>query len=62
MELLDYEGAEMLVARRPTASLEDLGVELRPEHETMETSEIFGVLKLRADEVPVAPLFEGHWA
>lgn len=62
VDLLDYEGVEMLVARRPTASLEDLGVDLRPEHETLETSELFGLLKLRSDQVSIAPLFEGHWA
>lgn len=62
VSLLDYEGAEILIARRPVAAGEDLAGELMPEHETEETSEVFRILKLRAGEVPMSPLFEGHWA
>lgn len=62
VRLLDYEGAEILIARRPVAHGEELEAELLPEHETLETSEVFRLLKVRADQVPVSPLFEGHWA
>jgi hypothetical protein len=61
-ELLDYPGAEFLVARRPVAAAEDLGLGLHPETETVETSEVFRVLSLRADEAPLEPLLQGHWA
>lgn len=60
--LLDCEGAEILIARRPVAAGEDPAADLMPEHETAETSEVFRVLRLRAGEVPMGPLFEGHWA
>jgi hypothetical protein len=62
VDLLDYEGAELLVARRPAATAEELGIDLMPEHETAETAEVFRILKLRMDETPLVPLFEGHWA
>ncbi|HLP42450.1 MAG TPA: hypothetical protein VK465_13160 [Fibrobacteria bacterium] len=60
--LLDYEGVEILIARRPAATIEELGVDLHKEHETRETAELFRTLKMRLDEVPMNPLFEGHWA
>jgi hypothetical protein len=62
VRLLDYEGAEILIARRPVAQIEELETDLMPEHETVETAEVFRLLKVRADQVPVTPLFEGHWA
>jgi len=60
--LLDYPGVEFVVARRPVAQAEELGIELHPEAETVETSEVFRVLDLKADETPLEPLLQGHWA
>jgi hypothetical protein len=61
-ELLDYPGSEFLVARRPVARAEELGLALHPEAETVATSEVFRVLSLKADETPLEPLLQGHWA
>lgn len=60
--LLDYEGAEILIARRLVAAGEDPTADLMPEHETAETSEVFRVLGLRAGEVPMSPSLKatGH--
>lgn len=62
VRLLDYEGVEILIARRPAATAQELGVELPREHETPDSAEIFSILRLRKEESPTAALFEGHWA
>jgi hypothetical protein len=60
-DILDYEGAEIiLVGARADISAE-LGIELNAEHETEATAEIFNDLKLERSLHPLAPLFEGKW-
>jgi hypothetical protein len=40
---------------------EELGVRLNPEHETLETAELFNDLRMERSEHPLKPLFEGRW-
>jgi hypothetical protein len=40
---------------------EELGVRLSPEHETLETAELFNDLRMKRSEHPLRPLFEGRW-
>ncbi|MBI2413350.1 MAG: hypothetical protein HYV24_09085 [Deltaproteobacteria bacterium] len=56
-ELLDYEGAELVLA----GAREESDIELKPEAETEASAEIFRDLKLEREKHPVKPLFEGEW-
>jgi hypothetical protein len=59
-ELLDYEGAELvLIGARKDVEAE-LGISLDPEHERLEEAAIFRALRVRPGEVPVEPLSEGR--
>jgi len=40
---------------------EELGVRLDPEHETIETAELFSDLRMARTAHPLKPLFEGRW-
>jgi hypothetical protein len=60
-ELLDYEGAEIVLIGAGEDVSEELGVALNPQHETLETAEIFIDLRLERGQHPLQPLFEGKW-
>ena len=39
----------------------ELGISLDPEHETMDTAEIFRDLHMERSKHPLEPLFQGKW-
>lgn len=58
-ELLDYEGAEiMLIGAREDPSKE-LAIDLHAEHETEASADVFRDLKLNKQKHPLKPLFDG---
>lgn len=61
-ELLDVEGAELILASASANVSRELGIELQRERETEATAEIFNDLKMEHDIHPKRPLFEGKWA
>jgi hypothetical protein len=60
-EFLDQEGAELVLIGADEDVLDELGISLDPERETMETAEIFNDLRMERGEHPLKPLFEGKW-
>jgi hypothetical protein len=58
-ELLDYEGAEIVLIGAAEDATEELGIELTPEDEALETADIFRTLRLRPAELPTEPLEKG---
>jgi hypothetical protein len=61
-ELLDYEGAEILLIGASGDPYRELGVKLEAMHESAARAQIFADLKLEKDVHPVTPLIEGKWA
>jgi hypothetical protein len=61
-ELLNYEGAELLLIGAQTNIQQELGVEIKQESETINTADIFQELQLWKKDHPITPLFAGHWA
>jgi hypothetical protein len=59
-ELLDYEGAELVVIGASEDAEGELGIELDPKHERIAEAAMFRALRIRPGEVPVAPLAEGR--
>jgi hypothetical protein len=60
-DLLDYEGAEVLLIGAEEDVSDELGIQLNPERETLDTAEIFTELRLRKGEHPTEPLTKGEW-
>jgi hypothetical protein len=60
-DFLDREGAELVLIGADEDVFEELGVRLNPEHETLETAELFNDLRMERSEHPLKPLFEGRW-
>jgi hypothetical protein len=60
-DFLDREGAEFVLIGADEDVFEELGVRLNPEHETLETAELFNDLRMERSEHPLRPLFEGRW-
>jgi hypothetical protein len=60
-ELLDHEGAEVLLVGTDEDVSEDLGIRLDPQKETEHTAEIFTQLRLEKEQHPTEPLFRGEW-
>ena len=58
-ELLDYEGAEIMLIGAGEDPLNELGIKLHAEHETETSADIFRDLKLNRQKHPLKPLFEG---
>jgi len=58
---LDREGAEFVLIGADEDVFEELGVRLDPEHETLETAELFNDLRMERSAHPLKPLFEGRW-
>lgn len=61
-ELLDYEGAEIVLISAAEDVKEELGLELDVEHESSQSAAIFKDLRLERGAHPLEPLFEGEWA
>lgn len=60
-ELLDYEGAEILLISASDDVKGELGLDLRPEEEDESSAEIFRELHLDKSERPIEPLMKGEW-
>jgi hypothetical protein len=60
-ELLDYEGAEILLIGASGDPYRELGLKIETEHESAAQAQIFRDLKLEKDMHPVTPLIEGKW-
>lgn len=60
-EMLDYEGAEVVLIGAEDDVSQELGIDLHPGRETLDTAEIFSKLKLEKSEHPVEPLTKGKW-
>jgi hypothetical protein len=59
-ELLDYEGAELVLIGASEDPEAELGIELDAEHERLEAADIFRKLRLRRGEVPLDPIESGE--
>ncbi len=60
-DFLDREGAEFVLIGADEDVFEELGLRLNPEHETLETAELFNDLRMERSDHPLRPLFEGRW-
>lgn len=60
-DYLDREGVELVLIGADEHVLEELGVRLDPQHETIETAELFNDLRMERTAHPLKPLFEGRW-
>jgi hypothetical protein len=60
-EFLDREGTELVLIGADEDVFDELGVRLDPQHETIETAEIFNDLRMERSAHPLKPLFEGRW-
>ncbi|HEX7182627.1 MAG TPA: hypothetical protein VF756_12355 [Thermoanaerobaculia bacterium] len=61
-DFLDHQGAEVLLMGSADDPGEELGIDLDPERETEETSDLFNELKVARERHPVEPLLAGKWA
>jgi ketosteroid isomerase-like protein len=59
-ELLDYEGAEVVIIGAAEDAAEELGIELDPETERVEDADLFRKLRVSREELPVEPLDRGE--
>jgi hypothetical protein len=60
-DFLDREAVEFVLIGADEHIFEELGVRLNPEHETLETAELFNNLHMERSEHPLKPLVEGRW-
>lgn len=60
-DLLDHEGAELLLVGADEDVEEELGIRLRPQDEDEEHAEILRRLRLSKKEHPREPLLRGEW-
>jgi len=60
-QYLDAVGAEIILIGADEDVPGELGIRLQPEHETLDTSELFRDLRLKRSEIPTEPLTEGEW-
>ncbi len=60
-EFLDREGTELVLIGADEDVFDELGVQLDPQHETIETAELFNDLRMERTGHPLKPLFEGRW-
>jgi hypothetical protein len=61
-EFLDYEGAEILLIGATKDIHAELGIDLRPQHESEADAAIFRELKIERSLHPIEPLVSGKWA
>jgi Protein of unknown function (DUF2795) len=61
-KLLDYENTQLLlIGARKKDVEEELGIDIDEEKESARTAELFTELKLRKNQVPLKPLFNGKF-
>lgn len=60
-EFLDKEGAEFVLIRASEDVEEELGIDLHPADESVNSADIFKELHLDRKKSPVKPLLEGEW-
>ena len=60
-DFLDREGTEIILIGADEDVRGELGISLDPEHETMDTAEIFRDLHMERSKHPLEPLFQGKW-
>ncbi len=60
-ELLDYEGAEIVLIGAADDASAELGIDWDAESERLESADIFRKLRLPRDELPVEPFEKGSW-
>jgi hypothetical protein len=60
-DFLDHEGTQLILIGAEEDALDELGIRLDPQHETLETAEIFNDLRMERNQHPLKPLFEGQW-
>ena len=60
-DFLDREGAELVLIGADEDVFDELGIRLHPQHETIETAELFNDLRMERKGHPLKPLFEGRW-
>jgi hypothetical protein len=61
-ELLDYPHTQVLLLGAHEGPVEEeLGIKIQPERETADSAEVFRLLRLSREEVPLEPLFEGRF-
>jgi hypothetical protein len=60
-DLLDREGTELVLIGAAEDVFEELGVRLDPQHETIDTAELFNELRMEQTAHPLKPWFEGRW-
>jgi hypothetical protein len=60
-DFLDREGTEFVLIGADEDVFEELGVQLDPQRETLETAELFNDLRMERTAHPLKPLFEGRW-
>jgi hypothetical protein len=61
-ELRDYPHTQVLLLGAHAGPVEEeLGIEIEEEHETVNSAEIFRLLHLNREEIPLEPLFEGKF-
>jgi hypothetical protein len=60
--LLNYENTQLLlIGARKRDVEEELGVEIDEEKESQRSADLFNELKVKRDEVPLKPIFEGKF-
>ena len=60
--LLDYENCQLLLINTNKKDVEEeLGIDLNAEKERLNTAELFKLLKIKREEVPLAPLLKGEF-
>jgi hypothetical protein len=60
-DFLDREGSELVLIGADEDVFEELGLRLDPQHETIETAELFNDLRMERTGHLLKPLFEGRW-
>jgi hypothetical protein len=60
-EVLDREGAELLLIGAAEDAADELGIELDAERERREAADVFRRLRLRPQELPTEPLEQCEW-
>jgi hypothetical protein len=59
-ELLDYEGAEVVIIGASVDAHAELGIELEPETQCLDEADVFRALRLRPGALPAEPLEQGR--
>lgn len=61
LAFLDKEGAEFLLVSASDEIGEELGIDMQPEDESVNSADIFKELRLDKSKHPIKPLMEGKW-